>query len=57
MEENYSKLFDILAKMGFLPETGYGSINIIVKDFKITECERTTHWLNKAKEEAVRTAD
>lgn len=47
MSKKYSNLMDALLQLGLIPATGYGSIQIILKDYKVNEINKTTHYLCK----------
>ena len=47
MSNKYSELLDTLVKLKLISQTGYGSVNIILKDYKINEITKSTHYLCK----------
>jgi hypothetical protein len=47
MAKKYSELIDALLKLGLLPTTGHGSVQIIIKDYQAKEAIKVTHYLCK----------
>lgn len=45
--EKYSDLMEALLELKLIPATGHGSITIVLKDYKLNDINKTTHYLCK----------